>query len=910
MQSSGEAGSGDDEATRRLDTTVDDGGPERGADELVPGSMVGRYRIERRIGAGGMGAVYRAEQLEPVRRTVALKLLRGRLSTRQRAYFEIERQTLAQMHHPAIAQIFDAGTTHDGVPWFAMEYIEGRPITEVCRTMALDDRLALMARVCEAIQHAHQKGVVHRDLKPANILVSQVDGRWLPKIIDFGIATAAARTAVADDGDTGGPVDRAGTLEYMSPEQLQGRLAAIDTRSDVYALGVVLFELIAGDRPSVASQSGRTASPTRGAPTLPSQHVRATRKGPSSTGRIQNRRLRELDQIVLTAMAHDRNDRYPSASALADELRRFLGHQPLSAMPASPGYLLGKFARRNRLLLASAATVLVVLVGGLVLSLHAFSQARAQREVAQARQKDLEQVVAFQQAMLSGIDVMAMGGRLLDLEREQLARVGDPSLLQHFDRVVAKLDGPSLARSILVESVLKRAEMALDQRFAEEPLLAADLRHAVGEVYHAIGQYDDAVEAFRAVLAQREAGLGETAAPTVAAQVALANALERLGRFVEAQQVADTALARSGGLADNDPLQVALRMVLAQIARSKVEHHAARTWHEQGVAAALRAYPPDHPEVMRVRQQYALSLHLDGATEQARPQFEQVLAAQRQRPEDWQPLVGTLVNYAAMLADSGDSAAALKLEREAYAIQRERSGADHPLTLMILNNIGMSMLDSGADLDEALAALDEAVDGRVRVLGPEHPLALRSMASKARALAQAERTEEALAAYRHVYQVRERILGAGNRDTIRVGRSLGDLLDRIGQDAEALALARELHGRVVENEGEFAGEAIALTIEIARLLGETGQPAAGERVLREQLDALVGADRGDDPATWRVALALYRQYRDGQRIPEAEALRRQVLQAVLERDESQLDPRLRALQREIADALSVEDAAG
>ena len=210
---------------------------------LAPGMRIGRYRIDALVGQGGMGEVYRAEQLEPVRRTVALKVLRAQtLDARHLAYFEVERQLLAQMRHPAIAQVYDAGTTAEGHPFFAMEFIEGSPVTRYCEAHAvpLPQRIALLVRICEGVQHAHQKGVIHRDLKPANLLVDEVDGRALPRIIDFGIATASSLTEGREV---------AGTPAYMSPEQAAGDQALVDTRSDVYALGVVLSELLTGHRP-------------------------------------------------------------------------------------------------------------------------------------------------------------------------------------------------------------------------------------------------------------------------------------------------------------------------------------------------------------------------------------------------------------------------------------------------------------------------------------------------------------------------------------------------------------------------------------------------------------------------------------------------------------------------------------
>src|SRR4051794_344520 len=368
-----------------------------------PPEQIGPFRVLEKIGEGGMGVVYKAEQREPVRRIVALKVIKlGMDSKEVVARFEAERQALAMLAHPNVARVFEAGMTENGRPFFAMEHVPGMPLTQYCeeRQLTTRQRLDLFIPICQAVQHAHQKGIIHRDLKPTNILVTLVDGNPVPKVIDFGIAKATnqALTQHTLFTQTGALI---GTPEYMSPEQAQTSGLDVDTRTDIFSLGVILYELLTGTLPLDAKslrEAGldgmarliKTAEPQRPSTRLTAPAGAA--KPPTSAGRTRDlrtieRELRgDLDWIVLKAIEKDRSRRYETANALAMDIRRHMDNEPVVARPPSTTYRLQKAFRRNRVVFVASGLVVAALLSGVCVS--AWLAVRARRAEWHARDNE------------------------------------------------------------------------------------------------------------------------------------------------------------------------------------------------------------------------------------------------------------------------------------------------------------------------------------------------------------------------------------------------------------------------------------------------------------------------------------------------------------------------------------------
>jgi serine/threonine protein kinase len=677
-------------------------GPDEYPEPTRPEVRIGPYKLLDKLGEGGMGTVWVAEQTEPVRRRVALKVIKVGMDSQEILQrFEAERQALALMKHRNIATVLDAGTSETGLPYFVMELVEGVPITQFCddRKSSIPERLKLFVAVCHAIQHAHQKGVLHRDIKPANVLVSMEEDEPVPKVIDFGVAKALHKRLIERPMYTelGQLV---GTLEYMSPEQADITWD-IDTRADVYALGVLLYVLLSGSTPLDAetlrsvplSETLRLIREVD--PEKPSE--RLTHAGQSLSGlsasrnsdpaRLTRELRGELDWIVMKALEKDRTRRYEAASALARDVERYLQHEPVEACPPTRRYRLGKFLRRHRLEAATAAAGLGLLVAAAAVSTwQAVRATRAEKTAA------------------------AVSEFLQD------------DLLGQADLANQSAEGPGRDPDVTVRTLLDRAAQTIEGKFRGQPLTEAAIRLTIGKAYWALGRYPEGQRQLERSVELYAAELGADHPVTLGGKSRLAYLYGAQGRYDRAEALSEEVVrAQTARLGADHRDTLTSKNNLAQAYRAQKKYGQAEPLYLDVVRADTATLGADHAETLRAKTNLAALYRNQARYDLAEPLYAEVVRVETLKIGADHP--DTLVGkngLAAVYMGEGRYEEAEALSREVVEARTAKLGADHPDTLTTKNNLAL-IYQAQKRYDLAEPLFSEVVEASRRKLGAAHP---------------------------------------------------------------------------------------------------------------------------------------------------------------------------------------------
>ena len=800
--------------------------PDGATAAVQPGQVFAqRFQIVRKLGEGGMGQVWLAEQTSPVKRQVALKLIKaGMYDEAVVQRFQAERQSLAIMDHPAIAKVFDAGATPLGQPYFVMEYVPGLPITEYCdrRKLKIGDRLELFIQVCEGVQHAHQKAIIHRDLKPANILVVEVDGKPVPRIIDFGLAKAATPHMAGETFTQLG--NFMGTPGYMSPEQADPMVQDIDTRTDVYSLGVVLYVLLTGLQPF---ETWRREKPPldellrklrQEDPPSPSNKVSADRDTSRATAEARGTEPRQLvsllrgdlDWITMRAIEKDRTRRYGTASDLAADIRHYLNHEPVVARPANITYQFRKYVRRHRV--AAAA------VTGLVLVLFSFSilQALQLRRITRERDR-------------------------ANRERDRANRITD------FMTGMFKVSDPSQSRgnTVTAREILDKASNNLSSGLAKDPEVQSQMMQDMARTYENLGLYPRAHELAQRALDSRLSLLGPDDPKTLEVRSQLGYIVDREGHYADAERILRQALdGERRVLGTQNPLTLEtmdhLAVVVGQQGRNdeqeKLDREAIKTgaqalgpeseqvmqatlslgvslWNQARYAEAehtfrqlvdveRRVLGADAAETMRAMGNLGLSIKSQGRFAEAEPIYREVLAnSQRVMGPEHPETAFNLDRLANLLSEEGRPVEAEKLTREELAIRLRTLGPEHTRTLIAKINLSDELLKEGR-FREAEKLQREAVGIQIRIRGPENVNSLIFKTYLAKNLNAERRYAEAENLARETYEIQRRVSGPQHTDTLDTLRELGKAMAYMHRYAEANKLFQD----VIQNGSYSAGQ--------------------------------------------------------------------------------------------------------
>jgi eukaryotic-like serine/threonine-protein kinase len=780
--------------------------------------IAGRYTLQEKIGDGGMGEVWVAKQTEPVKRTVALKLIKTGMDSRavlQR--FEQERQALALMDHPNIAKVLDGGLTPTGQPFFVMELVNGLSLSKFCDDARLTtkDRLELFVPICQAVQHAHQKGIVHRDLKPANILVTIVDGKPVPKVIDFGVAKAIAGKLTDESMSTqfGAVI---GTLEYMSPEQAGFSGIDVDTRADIYSLGVILYELLSGLRPFDPARL-RNAPLTEMIriireedPSKPSTRLSTDDSLPSMAALRQTepRKLMailrgELDWVVMKCLEKRRERRYETANGLARDIQRYLADETVEARPPSAAYRVRKFLKRNKGPVVAASLLLLALLLGIAGTTIGFIQAEkardaaakrergerlAKQEAQQERDKAREAEQAERKTRESESEQRKYAQAIAEFVRDDFLALTSVEGQYRFGGATDQ----GLSKDTTLRQLLDRAAGKLSERKDIDPLIESELNWIIGVNYRAVGDAKRALPYLERCVAIRQSTLGPDAEPTLNAQNSLAVAYRAAGDLQRALPLSEKTLAREkNSLGPNHPSTLNGMSNLAWAYQSNGQMDKAMPLLEETLKLRKAELGPDNPDTLTSMNDLASGYRDTGELEKAIALFEETVRQTKAKlgPDHPKTLVSTN-NLAEAYQTAGKIDMALPLYEETLRIKMAKFGPDSPNTLRTKGNLASAYLDAHR-FDKALPLCEETLKQSTEKLGRDHPETLTTMNNLALGFRSVRQFDKALRLYDEAMRLTNARFGPDHARTLTAASNLASAFMDMGQPDKAFPLFEE-----------------------------------------------------------------------------------------------------------------------